>query len=287
VLAISAQQHSDPQRAVPLLEGVLTGTNSLRVKRHALFVLAQIKDPRARQILLGYAKGSGLPDLQSTAIQYLAQDKGTTAADLMQIYNATSNVQVKSAIINAFQQTGNRNALTTIYNTSPAPVAAAPGAPGALAVPPTLVRQQALGALTGILSPQDLWQLYEKEPDATLRRQIVSAFGSMRALDQLNQVIRTEKDPGVRRRAIQSLGAFKTEQTGPTLVEMYGRETDLENKRAIVNGLSSQNNAEALVEVAKKESGNLKIEIIQRLTEMSKRSKAAADYLESVLRGGK
>jgi len=68
---------------------------------------------------------------------------------------------------------------------------------------------------------------------------------------------------------------------------MYGRETDLENKRAIVNGLSSQNNAEALVEVAKKESGNLKIEIIQRLTEMSKRSKAAADYLESVLRGGK
>jgi HEAT repeat protein len=280
VLAISAQLHTEPARSVPLLEGVLTGTNSLRVKRHALFVLAQINDPKARQILMNYAKGAGLPDLQSIAIQYLAQDKKTSAADLQQIYNSTTNPLVKSAIINAYQQTGNRAALTAIVAQRPT------GAPPGVAVEPANLRREALGALTGILSPQDLWQLYEKEQDVTLRRQIVGAFGSMRALDQLNQVIRTEKDPGVRRRAIQSLGGFKTEQTGPMLVEMYGRETDAENKRAIVNAIASQNNVDALIEIAKKESTpNVKLELIQRLSEMSKRSKAAADYLAEVLKG--
>jgi len=284
VLAISAQQHSDPARAVPLLEGVLTGTNSLRVKQHALFVLAQINDPKARPILLGYAKGSGLPDLQSRAIQYLAQDKKTTSAELQQIYNETKNTQVKLAIINAYQQTGNRTALQGVLNTT-TPTAAPPagGRPGDT----MLIRQQALGALTGILSPQDLWQLYEKEQDVTLRRQMVSAFGSMRALDQLNQVIRTEKDPSVRRRAIQSLGAFKTEQTGPMLVEMYGRETDVETKRAIISAFSAQNNVDSLIAISKKETSNdLRLSIVERLTEMSRRSKVAADYLGELLKGG-
>ena len=285
VLAISAQQHSDPARAVPLLEGVLTGTNSLRVKQHALFVLAQINDPKARPILMGYAKGGGLPDLQSRAIQYLAQDKKTTSAELQQIYNETKSTQVKLAIINAYQQTGNRIALQGVLNTT-TPTAAPPsgGRPGDT----TLIRQQALGALTGILSPQDLWQLYEKEQDVTLRRQMVSAFGSMRALDQLNQVIRTEKDPSVRRRAIQSLGAFKTEQTGPMLVEMYGRETDVETKRAIISAFSTQNNVDSLIAISKKETSNdLRLSIVERLTEMSRRSKVAADYLGELLKGGR
>jgi HEAT repeat protein len=270
VLAISAQLHTEPARSVPLLEGVLTGTNSLRVKRQALFVLAQINDPKARQILMNYAKGAGLPDLQTYAIQYLAQDKKTSAADLQQIYNATTNPQVKSAIISAYQQTGNRTALTGLVVDTAQPVA---------------VRREALNGLTGILSPQDLWSLYEKEQDASLRRQMVGAFGSMRALDQLNLVLKTEKDPGVRTRAIQSLGAFKTEQTGPMLVEMYGRETGVETKRAIITAVSSQNNVDALIAIARKEtSRELTMEIVSRLSEMSRRSKAAADYLAEIIR---
>ena len=70
VLAINAMQHTDPERAIPLLEGVLSSTNSLRVKKNALYSLAAISNqPRARQILLSYAKGAGNPDLQLEAIR--------------------------------------------------------------------------------------------------------------------------------------------------------------------------------------------------------------------------
>ena len=273
LLAISAQQHStEPDRAIGLLEGVLTTTNSLRVKQRALYVLALIPNPRSRQILLNYAKGAGLPDLQATAIQYLAQDKKTTAEELRSIYESTTDQRIKAAIINAYQSTGNRSGLLGVVNESGAPVA---------------MRQQAMNGLTGILSPQDLWQLYEKEADPALRRQIVAAFGSMRAIDQLSQAIRTEKDVAVRRRAIQSLGSLKSEQSGPMLVDLYGRETDLETKRAIVAAFSSQNNAEALVAIAKKETSvPLRTEVVQKLSEMSRNSKVAADYMMEILKSG-
>ena len=90
LLAINGIKNTDPERAIPLLEGVLSATNSLRVKKQALYVLASMPNqPRRVQILLNYAKGAGNPDLQIEAIRYLAanRDKQTTAADLMQIYS--------------------------------------------------------------------------------------------------------------------------------------------------------------------------------------------------------
>ena len=91
LLAISGIQNTDPERAIPLLEGVLNATNSPRVKRQALYVLALSTQPRAYQILLNYAKGAGNPDLQIEAIRYLVanRNKQATAADLMQIYQST------------------------------------------------------------------------------------------------------------------------------------------------------------------------------------------------------
>ena len=44
----------------------------------ALFVLAQNEDPRARAILLRYAKGEGNPDLQLDAIRYLISRRDQT-----------------------------------------------------------------------------------------------------------------------------------------------------------------------------------------------------------------
>jgi HEAT repeat protein len=272
ILAVNAMRHQDPERATATLEGVLSGTNSLGVKRRALYILALTNHPRAHQVLLGYAKGSGNPDLQLTAIQYLAanQDRKTTADELRQIYDSTTDTRVRSAIISAYTSSGSRNQLVSVVSTADAPMA---------------IRQQALNGLTGILSPQDLWQIYEKEPNRELRLQIIRSFGGLRALDQLNQVLRTEKDPELRRQAIRSLGNLKTEQTGTGLVELYGKETDAGNKRAIIQALSAQNNVDGLIQIARAEkSPELMSEIVRRLSDMAARSKAAADYLMELIK---
>ena len=89
---------------------------------------------------------------------------------------------VKLAIIGALRSTGNSGLLSTIVSSTNSPLT---------------IRTSALNSLTGILSPQDLWTLYEKESSKELKMQIVSAFGSMDAVDYLSRIVKSEKDPDV------------------------------------------------------------------------------------------
>ena len=273
LIAISSMQQADAEHAVPLLEEVLNRNNSLRVKKQAIYQLALKSDqPRARAILMNYAKGAGNPDLQLEAIRYIAQnrDRQTTSADLQQIYQGTQDTAVKLAIISAFQRSGNTPALVNIVN--------APGTP-------IEIRRSAINGIAGSGTPQDLWVLYQKEENKDLRLQMVSAFGSMQAFDQLNQVLKTEKDPEVRRRAVRSLGNLKSEQTGKMLVDMYGTEQDIETRQAVISALGNQNNADALVAIARKEQNlQLRTTIIKRLADMVERSKAAADFMAEIIK---
>ena len=61
LLALQSLQNTSPEQAVPLLEKVLEGTSSRKVKQRAMFVLAQSNSPRAREVLRNYAKGSSTP----------------------------------------------------------------------------------------------------------------------------------------------------------------------------------------------------------------------------------
>jgi tetratricopeptide (TPR) repeat protein len=100
------------EQAIPLLEGVLNATNTLAVKKRAIYVLALSEDPRARQILLRYAKGGGNPDLQIEAIRYLAsrKDSPTAGQDLREIYEATTDPAVRMTIVDSIAAGSSRNA---------------------------------------------------------------------------------------------------------------------------------------------------------------------------------
>jgi HEAT repeat protein len=272
LLAIQAMQHAEPERAIPLLEGVLNSTNLLSVKRRALYVLAQSTQPRAHQIILNLAKGQGNPDLQLEAIRYIQtnKDRQTTARELREVYDSTTDVNVRRAVIDAYTQTWNVGALVSIAGAGSTPMP---------------VRQQAVSGLSSVASPTELWALYSKETDKDLRLHMVSAFASMQALDQLTQIVKTEKEPTVRARAIRALGSMRAEKTGQMLADLYGSDQDVEVRRAVISALSSQNNAEGLVAIARKEASlPLKTLIVQKLSEMAPRSKVAADYMMEIIK---
>ena len=274
LLAIQGIQASDPVKAAQLATTLLSGTNSLAVKKRALYILALSDQPSAHDELLKYAKGAGNPDLQREAINYLATRRTkqpTTSAELKQIYESTQDPAIKRTIIDAYRTTGDKPALITLASTSGAPIE---------------IRQQAVRNLTDIAVPQDLWALYQKEENKDLRMSMTRAFSSMGAVDQLLQIAKSDKDPEVRRQAVRSLGNQKVEKTGATLVEMYGSETDKDNKMAIISALGNQNNDTGLVTLARKETKDLELkrEIVRRLAEMSRTSKVAADYLLEVIK---
>ena len=274
LLAIQGIQNSDPVKAAQLAENLLSATNSLAVKRRALYILALSDQPRAHELLLNYAKGTGNPDLQREAINYLATRRTkqpTTSNDLKQIYESTTDPAIKRTIIDAYRTTGDKPALISVVSTTGAPVE---------------IRQQAVRNLTDLAVPQDLWALYQKEDNKDLRMSMTRAFSSMGAVDQLLQIAKSDKDPEVRRQAVRSLGNQKVEKTGTTLVDMYGTETDKDNKMAIISALANQNNDTALVAIARKETKDveLKRELVRRIAEMSRTSKVAADYLLEVIK---
>ena len=100
LMAINSLMNADPERAIPLLEGLLKSNATPRVKDRAMFVLTQNRSPRAQQILADYAKGAGNPDLQVRAIRYVGMS-GTPEAQqqLASVYAASNDVAVKREII--------------------------------------------------------------------------------------------------------------------------------------------------------------------------------------------
>ncbi len=103
LIAINGLLNGDPERAVPLLEGILKGTAPPKIKDRALFVLAQSRSPRAQQVLADYAKGTANPDLQKKAMQYIGMVRSPEHQQLLStIYAGASNPEVKRSIIQAF-----------------------------------------------------------------------------------------------------------------------------------------------------------------------------------------
>jgi HEAT repeat protein len=267
VLAIQALQHSNPTGAVPMLESVLTKTNSLMVKKRALFVLASNEQPAAHQLLLRYAKGAGNPDLQLQAVRYLgARKQATTVAELDDIYNSTQDLDVRRAVLDALIALRDRTTLLRIAGSDAA----------------VDLRRRAINGLgnDNLMTAPELFGLYQKETDKEMRRQFVNALGSMGAIDQLSQVIKTEKEADVRNQAIRSLGNIKNERSAQMLVDLYTSTEDAASRKAVISSLSNQGNATALVAIARKETNkDLRLDLVRRLTDLASRNKVAMDYL--------
>src|SRR6185436_7260877 len=70
--ALDGLMQMDAAQAVPVLEKILAGNRSLRLKERALFVLSQSDSPKAKEILLRTARTGQPIELRVAAIKSLA-----------------------------------------------------------------------------------------------------------------------------------------------------------------------------------------------------------------------
>ena len=267
LLALNALQHSSPDQAMPMLRQLLQGTQSLKLKERALFVLAQSRSPEARALLADVAR-QGNPDLQRRAVDYLGVN-GTTENRIVlaEVYRTSPDVDVKRRVLRAYMVSGDRarvlEAATTERNDD--------------------LRGEAVRQLGVMNAHEELWQLYQKETSVPVKRQVLQAMFVGGNATRLIELAKTEPDADLRRTAVRNLGLMRTSATGAALVEIYSSQKDPAVRSAAVQGLFVQNNAEALVTLARRESDPaMKKELVQRLSLMSK-SKVAMDYLMEVL----
>lgn len=267
MLAIQGLMNSDPERALPLLEKVLNGTGTPKEKSKALFVIAQSGSPQSREILGRIARGQSNPDLQRKAVEYLGIFGGAEARKtLAEVYASSSDVSVKRAILRSYMIGGDREHL----------FAAAKGEKD------ESLRREAIRQLGLVHGINELEQLYQTETSTDVRREILQAFFLAGDSSKLLQSAQSEKDPDLRRTAIRNLGLVHSDDSGKALQSIYAKETDRSVREEVLNAFFLQNNASALVAIARSEKDpELKRTAVQKLSLMH--SKEGTDYLMELL----
>ena len=267
MLAIHGLMNSDPDRALPLLEKVLSGTGTPREKSKALFVIAQSGKPEARRILGQIASGQSNPDLQRKAVEYLGMFGGSEAhKTLAEVYAKSGDEDVRRAILRSYMISGDKEDLFA----------------AAKSEKNDDLRREAIRQLGLVHGIDELQQLYQKESSMDLKREILQAFFLAGDSKRLVEAANGEKDPELRRAAIRNLGLINSADSAQALKAIYAKETDRDLREEVLNAYFLQGNASALVAIARSEKDpELKKVAVSKLSLMH--SKEGTDYLMEIL----
>jgi HEAT repeats len=269
LLALNALMQQDEAQAMPILQRILSGSQSDELKGRALFVLAQSHSPQAQTLIGQIAQGQSGPTLQMKAIRMIAAAQGKQAVDtLATIYRQSSDAQVKRVILQSYLMTGASSKLleTARQETNPELVKTA---------------IQTLGAMG---AAQDLLTMYRAANNAQTKVDIINALISSGhdGVAPLSEIAQSEQDAKLRGQAIRNLGIAGGMSVAPDLVTTYQKNTDSETKRAAAQALFLANDAHDLVTLARGEKDvEMKQYLVQQLSLMH--NQEATKYMLEIL----
>ena len=267
LLAIQSLMNSDPEKAVPLLDKIITGNYPPNLKDKALFVLSQSGSDKAQQILMTVAKNNSQPNLQKRAIRNLGMNSnGRNRAVLKEIYNSSTDGGVKKTVFQAWLMCGCKDDVAALAKTEKNPE----------------LRREAIRYLGMMGGRAELLDFYKNSPDAETREAAVGAMLLCGCAHELAEIVQTEKDPAVLDKAINTLGLVGGDESLAALTKVYNSQADLSVKKKVINALFLHGAGKEMVALAKKETNpELKKSLIQKMSLMS--SPEISDYMMEIL----
>lgn len=267
LLAIQSLMNSNPEKAVPLLEKIITGNYPPKLKDKALFVLSQSGSEKAQQILMGLAKANNQPDLQKRAIRYMGMNgNGRNRAVLKEIYNSSTDVGVKKSIFQAWLMCGCKDDVASLAKTEKNPE----------------LRREAIRYLGMMGGRAELLDFYKNSPDVETRKEAVGAMLMCGCSHELAEIVQTEKDPEVLDKAINTLGLVGGDESLAALTKVYNSQADLATKKKVINALFLHGAGKEMVALARKETNpELKRSLISKMSLMN--SPEISDYMMEIL----
>jgi len=205
LLALQGLMNHNPEKAIPLVQGVLNGAGSPRVKSQALFVLAQNGSPPAEEVLGKIARGQSNPDLQRKALSYLAMFGGKRAGKILaEVYTSSNDPEVKRAVIRSYIISGDREQLAALAKNEPNPE----------------LRKEAIRNLGVTGGQAELQSMYPKETDRAVKEEILNAYFIGGDAKGLIRVAKTEKDPELKKKAVEKLSLMGSKEANEYLMEL-------------------------------------------------------------------
>jgi hypothetical protein len=210
LLALRGVMQADPDRGVPIIEKMLAGGASPRVRDRALFVLSQNRSTRARDVMLNTAKNNANPDLQRTAIRYLGMMGGADDREVLNgIYRSATDASVKRTILQSYFMSGNVDRMVDIAKTEK---------DGDL-------RRAAIHNLgvmrsTGSNAGDALVSIYKADNSSDIKRAVVNSLFIQRNAKSLVDLARSEKDSSMKREIVQKLSVMKAPEATDYMLEL-------------------------------------------------------------------
>jgi HEAT repeat protein len=208
LLALRGVMQTDPDKGVQVIEKMLGGGATPRVRDRALFVLAQSRSPKAHDIIANQAKNNANPDMQIRAIRYLGMMRTSDYNDLMAgIYRSSADPSVKRAILQSYFQNGNADKLGELARTEK----------------DSDLRRMAirnLGMMNRPGTSETLVAIYKADSSIDVRREVVNALFIHRDAKSLVDLARAEKDPSLKRELVSKLSVMKSQEATDYMLEL-------------------------------------------------------------------
>lgn len=211
LLALRGVMQSDPDKGVPIIEKMLAGGASPRVRDRAMFVLAQSRATRAREVMLNAAKNNSNPDLQRSAIRYLGMMGGAEDRDALNgIYRTATDISVKRAILQSYFTSGNVERTLDIAKTDKDQELRR------AAIRNLGMMNRGSAASTG----DALVSIYKAENDSDIKRVVINALFMQHNAKSLVDLARAERDTSMKREIVQKLSVMKAPEATDYMLEL-------------------------------------------------------------------
>lgn len=232
IAALRALLAAPPERAFPLLQRVLDGSQSERVKIRALFVLAQTDLPEARALLLKttQAQPTVSEKMRLEAIRMVGVNGDPATLQALRATYDSGDFKIKEAVIRAWQIAQAKPALLNV----------------ALTEENAQLVERAINALAAMGARAELGQLSAKGVDPN---RMVKAYGISRDLDALQKLALESPDPEVQINAAKHIGIVGGADALLVLQTLYRQTASLDVKRGALEGMMIAGDAKGLMKL--------------------------------------
>ena len=267
-IAVEGLMNAPPERAVPLLKKVLSSQHSDKVKKRALFVLSQIDQDAALDVVVDVAKTSNDPELREEAVRMLGVSGEERAVErLRELYASSKDAREKRAIIQAWLVADRKDLiLASARNEADASV-----------------RQQAIQALGAMDAQSELKQLFDVTKDEANQRAIIQALGVAGDVKALTEIAQSQQPERVRIEAIRALGVAGDEGGTSSLLKIYANAGSPALRDAVLQGLVVAGDSDGMLQLYRQAKTREEKQVLMRMITTMGGEDAALDLIEAEL----
>ena len=215
-----------------------------KIKEQLVHAFGDTDDPRGRAKLLQIARNSSEDvKFRRNAIHWLGEREQSAYDDLLQIYNADQNPEIRRQLVHAFSDMKDPRGLQKLLEIA-----------RGTANDTVELRRTAIHFLADKDNEahiDELMRIFEADQSVEIRRQVLHAFGDMkspRARAKVAEVARGQNfPPELRRAAIHLFVDNKDDQQSVDLIiSLYDAEQSVEIKRSLLHALGESKQKSAL-----------------------------------------